>query len=521
MLGAAFRPDHRVLLPAIAPAVLWLTLLFTADQTFWSFVFDDSFYYWQIGRNLAAGAGSTFDGLNQTNGYHPLWLLFCAGLYALGLGADAPLVAVGVQVVVFAVAWLLLGRSLVAVTEPPDGPSPRAAGWGVVATLLVVAVLHSMVKVWVNGLESAFVLLCQVLLLGVLLRVPDLLAPSAARVRLACAALVSLAFLARTDGGLLLPALGLWLAPALWRGFRGAVRPALELLLLPTLVVLGFLAANQAWFGSAVQVSGLLKSPSLSLWRVGSAVLVVIVPILLSTRLDARRWPRLAGGVRSTRPFGLFVLLVTAYYGFLQVFPRPWYFGPVLLYVVALGALAVADVVVMIAAQRPTGDPRRGLVAGGAGLAALLLVPVVLGVQQALTAPAAAPLLAGRAAAEHIAAELPADAILASWDAGVIGYYSERPVVNLDGVVNSSGYLEALRAGTTAEHLAGVPIGWVVNHSPDEQSLRVAATRVIGPRARDAEVVATWPFDVFGGMNQLLPESHHLTVFLLQLRPQP
>ena len=26
---------------------------------------------------------------------------------------------------------------------------------------------------------------------------------------------------------------------------------------------------------------------------------------------------------------------------------------------------------------------------------------------------------------------------LASWDAGVLGYFSHRPVVNLDGVVNS------------------------------------------------------------------------------------
>lgn len=32
-------------------------------------------YYFKIAQNLAAGAGSTFDGVHVTNGYHPLWAL--------------------------------------------------------------------------------------------------------------------------------------------------------------------------------------------------------------------------------------------------------------------------------------------------------------------------------------------------------------------------------------------------------------------------------------------------------------
>ena len=37
--------------------------------------FDDAFYYFGIARNVAHGHGSTFDGINPTNGYHPLWML--------------------------------------------------------------------------------------------------------------------------------------------------------------------------------------------------------------------------------------------------------------------------------------------------------------------------------------------------------------------------------------------------------------------------------------------------------------
>ena len=45
---------------------------------------------------------------------------------------------------------------------------------------------------------------------------------------------------------------------------------------------------------------------------------------------------------------------------------------------------------------------------------------------------------------------LPEDSVVGSWDAGVIGYFSRFPVVNLDGLVNSHGYLRAQREGTAA-----------------------------------------------------------------------
>lgn len=35
---------------------------------------EDGFYYFKIAQNVAQGLGPTFDGLNLTNGYHPLWL---------------------------------------------------------------------------------------------------------------------------------------------------------------------------------------------------------------------------------------------------------------------------------------------------------------------------------------------------------------------------------------------------------------------------------------------------------------
>ncbi|HOX39066.1 MAG TPA: hypothetical protein PL033_13865 [Candidatus Brocadiia bacterium] len=41
---------------------------------------DDSFFYIKTAGNIAAGKGSTFDGINPTNGYHPLYMLWLVGV---------------------------------------------------------------------------------------------------------------------------------------------------------------------------------------------------------------------------------------------------------------------------------------------------------------------------------------------------------------------------------------------------------------------------------------------------------
>ena len=47
------------------------------------FVRDDAYYYFKVAQNISEGHGSTFDGINRTNGYHPLWMLICVPIFAL------------------------------------------------------------------------------------------------------------------------------------------------------------------------------------------------------------------------------------------------------------------------------------------------------------------------------------------------------------------------------------------------------------------------------------------------------
>lgn len=44
---------------------------------------DDAFYYFKVAQNITEGHGSTFDGINPTNGYHPLWMLICIPIFVL------------------------------------------------------------------------------------------------------------------------------------------------------------------------------------------------------------------------------------------------------------------------------------------------------------------------------------------------------------------------------------------------------------------------------------------------------
>ncbi len=46
------------------------------------FIRDDAYYYFKVAQNISQGLGSTFDGINLTNGYHPLWMVICIPIFA-------------------------------------------------------------------------------------------------------------------------------------------------------------------------------------------------------------------------------------------------------------------------------------------------------------------------------------------------------------------------------------------------------------------------------------------------------
>ncbi|GEM_PF-214969 len=47
------------------------------------FIRDDAYYYFKVAQNISEGHGSTMDGINLSNGYHPLWMLVCIPIFSL------------------------------------------------------------------------------------------------------------------------------------------------------------------------------------------------------------------------------------------------------------------------------------------------------------------------------------------------------------------------------------------------------------------------------------------------------
>ena len=61
----------------VVSTVVWAGVALVWHDGPFALTFDDAYYYFEIARRIADGGGSTFDGLNTNNGYHPLWMLVC------------------------------------------------------------------------------------------------------------------------------------------------------------------------------------------------------------------------------------------------------------------------------------------------------------------------------------------------------------------------------------------------------------------------------------------------------------
>lgn len=76
-----FHPFEIALAAAILAAHLYAALSDAQNMPNAWFTRDDAYYYFKVAQNITEGKGSTFDGVNPTNGYHPLWMLVCIPIF--------------------------------------------------------------------------------------------------------------------------------------------------------------------------------------------------------------------------------------------------------------------------------------------------------------------------------------------------------------------------------------------------------------------------------------------------------
>lgn len=478
--------SRRVLWTAAAVVpVIWLPLiLLWADAPF-AMTFDDAWYYFEIGRNVAEGQGSTFDTIEPTNGYHPLWL----GITSLGylVGLD-DLTAVRALLVLQLAGWTLtllvigdvVARAIAGFpridgTRTDAEMARRLALLTVAAVLVVFAANPFVLKVFVNGLESGPATLIHAVLLAMVWRSGGRIADGTSPWRRALTGgLLALAFLARTDALLLIGCVGLWSLAEVRSLGRLALRRLVEVFTLPAVTMAAYFGVNAAVFADPRQVSGEIKRLDLTPERV--LLLAVFAGIALVMGLRAfrachrptrrtSRLPRSADVAATSGWYVAFAVLLVGYYTVLSAQQWLWYFAPVVLLLLVLLLMVTADLAEGVVAEAPAARSSwRALVPIQVILVGTLLAGLAWQVVSFSDPDKRSILLANREAGEWMSANLPDDAVIASWDAGVLGYFTEQPVVNLDGVVNSYEWVEARESGTTAAFLEARDVGWVANH---------------------------------------------------------
>jgi len=489
--------------PRLALAFVTLVLLamgarlVTGPEERVAFTFyDDAYYYLGVAKHLAAGEGSTFDGINGTNGYHPLWCWLLVPIVALTHDPGT-----GVRAV--AALWFALAA---AVPWVVFWAARRRFGDRMAATVAVIFTTLPWLSLSLarpNGLETPLLAILVCLVLGTAERVVAHVDLPSSGGSVGLGALAGLATLTRLDAGFLAVAVAIATA-------RRSYAKALLVAAAATLVAGPWLLWNELRFGSPLPVSGRVLAleaakareahgGALSIGNLGERARIAAfdVPKLLAERalhgiplplaagaavlvllgLGLNRWPEL-------RWLNLFAALHYAAYVLWLWTPgedvyRAYYFLPQVL----LGSLlAAAGVESILARKAFTKNARASIAIVGIVLLSAHAVAQANAYARDLDAKPGA--VASRFIYGWVKEHTPEGATLAARDSGKLGWFSGRRVINLDGLANDQWFFEALRAGTVDPYICERPIDYLLYDRP------FVSTKLMDPggpcRARDA-----------------------------------
>lgn len=442
------RPRTSTLLLA-AYAVFYLYLAFGLSlDAIVNGLLDDSFYYLEVARHVSQGLGSTFDGVEPTNGYHPLWMWLLVPIYAMfgRMGDEAPIRAALILSGVLGVTSLALLRRI----------ATRASGEGAAIAALLLFAWPRFFGQTVNLLETGLVLALYLALLAILIE-----GAPGWRKELSVGLLLGLACLARLDsvflvGAMVLAAILPWRGVGIARSDRLWIR--LRHLVLPALMLAPYLFWNLRTFGHLQPISGAMKSSfphphwTLEAFRALPELIPALVSGMAIFALARRTRNAAIGALALFTLAALFHLVYTL--AFMRWGVDRWHF--VLWIVTALAGWPI------LAAQmaRAWRLAPRGLAPLGVALGVLAAATVQV---YSVRLREGRHLAACRALAEDAGKRLAPGSVVAATDAGVFAYFSHLTTVNLDGLINNYRYRDALLAGRFHEYLAERRVGFILD----------------------------------------------------------
>lgn len=234
-----------IVLAAVSGAMIWMQARPTRAWLI-DFGIGDAVAYLRIAWNVMRGVGVTYDGVQATNGFHPLWLLLHLPLMVQAqapwdrLEAARALWCVVALLAAWAWGWLLMRAT-----------GSLLAGC---ATALLMALSGWSLFTLYQGLETPLVLLLTALaFLEVRKIAPAAVTPQRWQTGARVGLVLGLAMLARLDAVFVLIPL------ALLALLRLNGRGRIALIVAGSAVVVPVLLWNYAGFGSIVPVSGMVK----------------------------------------------------------------------------------------------------------------------------------------------------------------------------------------------------------------------------------------------------------------------
>ena len=505
---ALLTADRIIILSALAVAVAGLGLrLAIAWQDLRTLTVkvlpDDAFYYFLTADRISNGQNISFDGITATNGFHPLWLFLLVPLYLLP-GRTLPLhLGLTLSSVLDVVAGGLIGLAAWKLTQN------KVAG---LFAMTFYVLLPRNIFASVDGVENALAAMLLSALLLVLVSAWREPPERWLRWSIATGVLAGLLVLARLESAVVVAA-GL-LALALLR--RGSLRwPApLVVIGVTVLVVAPWFIWSSVAVGTPVPVSGesstwlrrehfQATNPDASIGDLverglnytsdvmdrAEVLYLYTRPISVATlaglaalgvhflvfargnsRKDVARQILIVG-----LPFAAFLgmLFVNSAYRWSV---RAWYFAwgiPALTLLLSVAFSHLCTIAATVASkvrpQVPAVAAHFATYAGLAVLVAVLMYPHARDTWRWGYLPFQAD---NYRAAQFLKQNTPQDARVASFNAGIVGYFSERTVINLDGVVNVDAF-HALQDHRLLAYLRSAGVEYVADREGAWTTLRL------------------------------------------------
>ncbi len=411
---------------------------------------DDSFYYFVVGRNIAAGLGSTFDRIAPTNGYHPLWMVPVTIVFWL---SQDRMMAIRLILSLCAMLGAIAVWQFFRLAVLLNVDRNRAL---IATALFALVYLGSLCSSAINGLETSLSVVLTLAYLSIV--VIDL--SSGDRRSLMRGLCIGLLFLARTDNIFLI---GIGETLLLMKsGLATNLRKSAIAWVVAMVISAPWLAWCWWEFGSIVQVSGkstmvmvhqtvsaswtafnyaeqLIKNladlfcdsfavPVTTKTSIWFPISIVLIGALLGLAL-IRPSIRTENRYTYERPLlgilGAYVVVFVTMHTWRLIHPRPWYYCSL----IPLVWLAVARLMCRMSPLRIAAFS--GVIVAFSGGLWLVI----------LSSPGWGEAPIRPQIARTLASEMPAGSRIGVFNAGTIAYFDEaNQIVNLDGLVNNSAY---------------------------------------------------------------------------------